>query len=262
MRPARVRTTGLVPIQAGREDDGERNEDRQMSKRTNRPISESAEFIFRSLKADISLGRLHPRERLVEAELVERFKSHRPAVREALGMLAQLGLVVHIPNKGASVAELSLDELTKIYEMRIELECLAASWIPLPMPQASFDELAQILREHSDAIDNMRYREIFRLDELFHNRLNAHCGNPHLQEMIELMSDRGMTARFSAEMTPEFLNGVRDEHMQILDAIRTCDRERLVSTMRAHNVRGIDWFAKSIREREARAGELSRDEAA
>ena len=230
-----------------------------MSKNSKRPISDSAEFIFRSLKIDISLGRLHPRERLVEAELVERFQSHRPAVREALGMLAQLGLVVHIPNKGASVAELNLEELTKIYEMRIELECLAASWIPLPLPQAVYDELAQILRDHSEAIDNRRYREIFRLDELFHCRLNAHCGNPHLEEMIDLMSDRGLLARWSAEMTPEFLDEVRKEHMEILDAIQNCDRERLVNTMRSHNLRGIDWFSKSIRQREEHAAELSQD---
>ena len=229
-----------------------------MKKKTKRPTSTSAEFIFRSLKADISLGRLHPRERLVEAELVERFNSHRPAVREALGMLAQLGLVVHVPNKGASVAELNLNELTKIFEMRIELESLAASWVPLPLPQDAIDELAQILAEHSTAIDNKRYREIFRLDELFHSRLNSHCGNPHLEEMIDLMSDRGMTARFSAEMTPEFLSEVREDHEDILDAIRASDRERLVSTMRSHNVRGIDWFAKNIRDREARTAELSR----
>ena len=235
---------------------GEANEGRDMKNKNKRPVSDSAEFIFRSLKADISLGRLHPRERLVEAELVERFQSHRPAVREALGMLTQLGLVVHVPNKGASVAELNLDQLTKIYEMRIELECLAASWLTLPLPQSDVDELAQILRDHSDAIENTSYREIFRLDELFHNRLNAHCGNPHLEEMIELMSDRGMTARWSAEMTPEFLNEVRNEHIEILDAIKACDRDKLVTTIRAHNIRGIDWFSKSIREREAHAASL------
>jgi len=230
-----------------------------VSKKNQRPLSASAELVFRNLKADISLGRLHPRERLVEAELVERFQSHRPAVREALGMLAQLGLVVHTPNKGASVAELTLDELTKIYEMRIELEDLAAKWIPLPLPQEAIDELAEILREHSEAIDNTRYREIFRLDELFHQRLNAHCGNPHLEEMIDLMSDRGLLARWSADMTPEFLAEVREEHNEILDAIKACDRPRLVATMHAHNVRGIDWFSKSIRQREARAGEPPRD---
>lgn len=229
-----------------------------MNKKNKRPASSSAEFIYKSLKADISLGRLHPRERLVESELVERFNSHRPAVREALGMLSQLGLISHVPNKGASVAELNLNELTMIFEMRIELECLAASWIPLPLPQAAIDELTQILEDHSVAIDNTRYREIFRLDILFHNQLNKHCGNPHLEEMIDLMSDRGLLARFSAEITSEFLNEVRDEHEEILDAIRACDQERLVSTMRTHNVRGIDWFSKSIREREARTAELSR----
>jgi DNA-binding GntR family transcriptional regulator len=153
-----------------------------MSKNNKHLTPPSAENIFMNLKADISLGLLHPRERLIEAELVERFNSHRPAVREVLAMLSKLGLVVHIPNKGSSVAELNVDELTKNFEMRIELESLAASWITLPLPNAAIDELVQILKEHSFAIDNNEYRKIFRLDVQFHSRINAHCGcHPNLR---------------------------------------------------------------------------------
>ncbi|MFM1604794.1 MAG: GntR family transcriptional regulator [Porticoccaceae bacterium] len=227
-----------------------------MSKNNKHLTPPSAENIFMNLKADISLGLLHPRERLIEAELVERFNSHRPAVREALAMLTKLGLVVHVPNKGASVAELNVNEVTKIFEIRIELESLAASWITLPLSKAAIDELEQILKKHSSAIDNNDYREIFRLDVLFHSQINVHCGNNHLEEMIDLMSDRGLLARWSVQMTPKFLKERLKEHEDILNAIRTCDQERLITIMRAHNTIGLDWFIKSIRE--SRTVELSR----
>ncbi len=218
------------------------------SRQNKQRISSSAKFIFESLKTDIALGRFHPRERLIEKELVERFKSHRPAVREALSLLTQIGLIVHVPNKGVSVAELSLEELTKIYEMRIELEDLAARWIPLPLSQDAIGKLEDIQKDHGEAVANRRFREIFRLDMLFHSTLNSHCGNHHLEEMIDLMSTRGLLARYSAMMDAQFLAEVRDEHVAIIDAIKAADRDRLVAVMHAHNVRGIDWFSARIRE--------------
>jgi len=218
-----------------------------VSKPNNLRISPSAKFIFESLKTDIALGRIHPRERLIEKELVDRFQSHRPAVREALTLLTQIGLIVHVPNKGVSVRELNLEELTKIYEMRIELEDLAAKWIPLPIAEDAIRQLENIQAEHSEAVANRGYREIFRLDMLFHSTLNSHCGNPHLEEMIDLMSTRGLLARYSVLMDAQFLSEVRDEHLAIIAAIKTSNRDRLVAIMHAHNVRGIDWFSSAIR---------------
>ena len=215
----------------------------------NHRISASAKFIFESLKSDIALGRLHPRERLIEAELVERFQSHRPAVREALSLLTQLGLIVHIPNKGVSVAEMDLEELNKVFEMRIELEAMAAAWMPLPLSDADVAKLEDIQMDHSEAVANHRYREIFRLDELFHSTLYSHSGNHHLEEMIDLMSTRGLLVRYSVLMDDQFLAEVRDEHLAIIAAIKAANRDQLIAILRAHNIRGVDWFTDHIRKR-------------
>jgi len=223
-------------------------------KNTNQRASASARMIFESLKSDIALGRLHPRQRLIEAELVEQFKSNRPAVREALSMLTQIGLIVYVPNKGVSVAELDLDELQQIYRMRIELEALAAAWMPLPFPPSALAELQAIQEKHSRAVEEGRYRDILRLNEQFHATLNAQCGNHHLEEMIELMASRGMLARYSAMMDQAYLIAVRDDHWAIIDAIRMEDRKRLVSMMRLHNSRGRDWFSMQLRKRNEQIG--------
>lgn len=209
-------------------------------------MSASARMMFESLRADIALGRLHPRERLVESDLVARFNSNRPAVREALNELAKIGLVQYVPNKGVSVAELTIDELKQIYDMRIELENLAAARIPLPLDATTVARLDEIQSRHSAAVADMKYRDIFLLDELFHDAINAHCGNRYLEEMINVMSSRGLPVRYSALMDKPFLEAVRDEHLAIIDAIRASDRDKLVKTMDAHNRRGLSWFLENM----------------
>src|SRR6201988_1290834 len=69
------------------------------SKRARQPAI--ADRIATSLEEDIVLGRRHPRERLVEQDLCDRFNTHRGDVRLALFELEKKGLVEGIPNRGA-----------------------------------------------------------------------------------------------------------------------------------------------------------------
>ncbi len=211
-------------------------------------VSATARHIFETLRADIAVGRLQPRERLVEAELVDRFDSHRPAVREALSLLTQLGVIVHRPHKGASVAELSPEEITKIYDVRIELECLAARWMPLPLDAAALDELESIQDAHSTATKHLRYSEIFRLDLLFHATLNNNCGNRHLADVADLMSSRGLQARYSVQMDEKHLKDVEHDHLTIIAALRTSDTAQLVEAVRSHMTRGARWYADRLQK--------------
>src|SRR5215475_5464349 len=55
-------------------------------------------IITESLEEEIVLGRRHPRERLIEQELCDRFKTHRADVRMALFELERKGLIQRIPN--------------------------------------------------------------------------------------------------------------------------------------------------------------------
>jgi DNA-binding GntR family transcriptional regulator len=69
--------------------------------------------------------KLKPGQRLIERELIEQLGVSRTTVRDVLARLAAEGLVTIIPQKGAIVSVLSLDEAADIYEMRAPLEGLA-----------------------------------------------------------------------------------------------------------------------------------------
>src|SRR5471030_3535380 len=108
--------------------------------------------ISASLEEDIVLGRLQPRERLVEQDLADRFATHRAAVRQALFSLEKKGLIERVPNRGAVVRDLSPDDVRQIYAVREELESMAARIIPLPVPASEIQRLEAIQKVHSRAV--------------------------------------------------------------------------------------------------------------
>lgn len=79
-----------------------------------------------ALRQDILDGRLAPGTRLRERELCEGYGVARHSLRAALRALAAEGLVRIEPHRGASVAELTADDVRWLYELRAALELEAA----------------------------------------------------------------------------------------------------------------------------------------
>src|SRR5579863_5768271 len=83
-------------------------------------------FIVERLREDILAGRAPPGWRLVEWELTSRFGVSRGPVREALRRLAAEGLIEHRPHRGAEVRRLTVREMRELFQIRVEIESLAA----------------------------------------------------------------------------------------------------------------------------------------
>jgi DNA-binding GntR family transcriptional regulator len=79
-----------------------------------------------ALRQEILDGRRPAGARLVEQELCARYGVARHSLRAALRALAAEGLIRVEPNRGASVAKLSVGEITALYELRTALETEAA----------------------------------------------------------------------------------------------------------------------------------------
>ena len=81
-----------------------------------------AERAYEALHEAIVNGDIAPGERLrIEAIATMLGMSHLP-IREAIRRLESVGLVTHVPHRGASVAALSLDDLRQLYEARLLVE--------------------------------------------------------------------------------------------------------------------------------------------
>ncbi len=212
-------------------------------------LSASASVTYDRLKEEIVFGIRHPRERLIESELVERFRTNRAAVREALARLELDGLVQRTLNRGAAVRDLMPAEVEKIYDVRIELETSAIDRIPLPVGAAAIDHLTAIQRAHTNAVDDLEPRKIFQANNEFHREMYRLCGNEHLVELIDIMANRVLLVRFHPYQRREFLTLVCDEHWRMIDALRNEDRAGLTELIKIHLPRAKDGYLTSYAER-------------
>jgi DNA-binding GntR family transcriptional regulator len=83
-----------------------------------------AEWVSAQLREAILNGSLKPGERIRQEAVATQYGTSRIPVREALRQLASEGLVSLVPDVGARVARLDLNELDEIYKLREQLEPL------------------------------------------------------------------------------------------------------------------------------------------
>jgi len=143
-----------------------------------------------ALRDAILGGEYMPGERLVEAQLTERFGASRFTVRVALQDLAGEGLVEVQRNRGALVRKVSLDEAVEITEVRMVLEGLVAARAAerVTDEQASeLDEIGLLMRRAVTAGEFRRYSD---LNQRLHALIRSIAGH-------RTASSSGCTASWS-----------------------------------------------------------------
>lgn len=195
---------------------------------------EKVQIIVRTLEADIVLGRLYPRERLVEETLAQRFETTRHVIRQALNELESAGLVVRQANKGSTVCEYSAEEVRQLYQMRDFLERQAALLIPLPVNDEDYSKLKALYDEHSTAIIQKDMLRVIAANKEFHQVLFRLCGNVFLSNVIDEMAKKANLIRFTSSTDVGLLKQASDEHLQVLEALRADDNETLAEICVKH----------------------------
>ena len=91
-------------------------------------------------------------ERLIEAQLCERYSCGRAVARAALVQLESEGLVVRQPNRGATVRRISVAEAIEITEARAALEGLIAARAARHATAGECAELRQVIADMRIAV--------------------------------------------------------------------------------------------------------------
>lgn len=190
--------------------------------------------VVAALEEDIVLGKLHPRERLIEEDLCERFGVTRHVLRLVFAELSRMGVVERIPNRGALVRAFAARDVDQLYFLRDMLETSAAAQIELPAKPADLEELKSIQSQHDAAVEQGDLVMVFRSNQRFHSKLFSLCGNPFLAEAIETYAQRAHGIRFHVLISPEQRRKARDEHHMMIDAISRQDRAALIELCRNH----------------------------
>ena len=183
-----------------------------------------------ALRRAISAGELAPGIQLRQDELAEKFGTSRIPVREALRQLEAEGFVTFLPNRGAVVSDLSIDEVIELLEIRIALECHALRLAIPAMGDVDLDDAKAILRSYDEEPDPEKWGAF---NWRFHKALYAPCNRPRLLAMIE--ANYGHVGRFTRALVSRATGKDRPqrEHYQLLDFCRDGEIEKAARLLRA-----------------------------
>jgi len=212
-----------------------------------RDIERMIQSVVATLEEDIVFGRLSPRERLVEDDLLMRFGLKRHVVRQVLLELEHMGLVERKKNVGALVKSYTVKEVIDLYAVREIIETNCVRKIAMPVPADRLDQLIAIQRQHDVAAANSDPHVAFRVNITFHKALFALSDNSMLTDMISEAAQRAHIIRSLTLTTPHYLEQARQDHWNMIEALKNGDHERLASLCREHLIPSRDAYIQQHR---------------
>jgi DNA-binding GntR family transcriptional regulator len=190
------------------------------------------------LRSAILNGVLAPGTRLIPAEIATRlgFRVSPTPLREALLRLAESGMVELPPNRGASVARLSVEELDELYELRMQLEPRALERSVLAGDAAWREELSASLKALRQVDEDQEYAVLDNAHRNLHSAMLARCDSEWLLKLVLTLADNSGRYRTSAGRVIGRRSGAGSArvHKPLVDACLAGDAELAAERCREH----------------------------
>lgn len=179
-------------------------------------------------------GDLAPGARVSERLLCGRFAVSRTPLREALKVLASEGLLELLPNRGATVARLTVADVEDMFPVMGALEALAGE---LACARITDPEIAEIRALHYQmALHHARGElpQYFGVNQRIHELILDGAHNPTLSRLYRSLAGRIRRARYLANMSKTRWDRAAKEHEAILAALSARDGARLARILKQH----------------------------
>lgn len=193
-----------------------------------------AEQIADRLRSEILAGLIHPGTRLLQDVEATRLEVSRTPLREAFRQLEGEQLIQIVPNRGAIVTRLTIEEVTEIFLIRGQLEPLAAATAARLATPEDVEALGALLGELEHAREQSQTRSLLDLNKTFHFSVYEASGMRRLVNIIRSLwgSIEAMRAAYASE--PTTARHAADEHAHLYEAIRDRDEEAAAAVTRRH----------------------------
>jgi DNA-binding GntR family transcriptional regulator len=200
--------------------------------------------VANALREAIVAGDLSPGQRLVELELASHYRATRGSVRAAMDELVAEGLIERIPNRGARVRVVPMDEAVAILECRSVLEGLIAAKAAERLTGAEGDELRRIGRQMQRAVVSGDVLTYGHLDTRLHALLGCISHQPTATQLVSRLWSQIMRHQFRVSLKPGRPQVSLRQHLELISAVVDGDPQRAEAVARAH----IDNVIAVLRE--------------
>ncbi|MBC7738900.1 MAG: GntR family transcriptional regulator, partial [Candidatus Saccharibacteria bacterium] len=180
----------------------------------------------------LEAGTFKPGDRLVEAELAERFGVSRTPVREALQRLETQAMVTR-DGRSLIVASLDHNDLSELYTVRAELEGLAARLAARHATEEEMHVLRSMVIEDRTLL-GLDPRLLSRANKRFHKQIHLASHNRFLVQQLDLVH-RSMALMTTTSFAAEGRDGpALAEHEKIVMAIEARDGDAAYAALKTH----------------------------
>jgi DNA-binding GntR family transcriptional regulator len=216
------------------------------SRRIGHTRGRASDGVLQDLRRMIVTHELPPGEVVTEARLVEILNCSRTPLREALQSLSHEHLVVAVPGRGVSIADLGIAEFGVILEAEQSVECPLVRLAAERITDEGIVRLEELLARADAAVAHGTVPEVVECDFLFHVGYGAAAGNHLLlefQTMILRLVGRYVYLGFARAGNAE---GAISDHRQILDALRLRDPDTAEAAILTHIRNGRERMRRAL----------------
>lgn len=192
------------------------------------------EVVYDRLLSAILSGQLVGGNELSEVTLADQFGVSRTPVREALNRLAGDGLIENGHNRRATVRTVTREMVVEIYQVRECLESGAARLAAGLMPAAEIARLDAIAVEVCPDGIHIDQSRALAFDAELHDSIARFCGNRRLAEEVRRYTNFVPIFQRLAGRRDDRLLLAYEQHLSIIDALRSGDGERTAAVMTHH----------------------------
>ncbi|MBC8333309.1 MAG: GntR family transcriptional regulator [Anaerolineae bacterium] len=202
-----------------------------------------AERAYTQIKKQIVTTAMSPGSVISEAQLIDELNLGRTPIREAIKRLQAENLVTVTPRRGMFVADITVTDLTQIFEVRVVIESLAAQLATKRITPDQLAKLRQLAQEYQLASLEDK-NELIQLDEAFHSLIGQAAQNKFLEKDLKHYYNLSLRIWYLA------INFAQSEdidvvaHIEILEAIEAGNANRAGLRMEKH----IKEFHQTIKQ--------------
>jgi DNA-binding GntR family transcriptional regulator len=193
-------------------------------------LSDQAYQLIRHKIITLELPPLSP---IDEQVLMDELQLGRTPIREALQRLAAEDLVSIVPRRGIFVADISLTDLQKVFEMRMVLEGFCARLAAQRVTQDQITKMEAVIRE----LETTRDKDgtaLMVIDEQFHELLYEAADNEFLAHTLRRLHALSFRIWHLVLDRLGSVRGAMEQHIAIIQALKDRDQEQAEGLLKQH----------------------------